>query len=141
MRSSTCSHAASNSVLYALYSRASSMSRTRETTSAARANASWATVFSSYGTKKIIRSVPTVPTVGKLGGVDFLPSISERRSVAAARVVDGRWASLGLAVLTALALSIRLDQPGWFDNEGRFAEVAREMLVRADWVTPTINFH
>jgi len=61
--------------------------------------------------------------------------------VAAARVVDGRWASAGLAVLTALALSIRLDQPGWFDNEGRFAEVAREMLVRGDWVTPTVNFH
>ena len=61
--------------------------------------------------------------------------------MAAARVVDGRWASVGLASLTALALSIRLGEPGWFDNEGRFAEVAREMLVQGDWVTPAINFH
>src|SRR5688572_23792863 len=117
------------------------MSRTRETTTAARANASWATVFSSYSSKKIQRSVPTDRTVGKPSRVDFLSSISERRSVAAARVVDGRWATVGLASLTALALSIRLDQPGWFDNEGRFAEVAREMLVQGDWVTPDLNFH
>ena len=61
--------------------------------------------------------------------------------MAAARVVDGRWASVGLASLTAVALSIRLGEPGWFDNEGRFAEVAREMLVQRDWVTPAINFH
>src|SRR5262245_64946826 len=50
---------------------------------------------------------------------------------------------LGAALLLALAFatlaSIRLDRPGFFDNEGRYAEVAREMLVRHDLVTPEMN--
>jgi 4-amino-4-deoxy-L-arabinose transferase-like glycosyltransferase len=44
-----------------------------------------------------------------------------------------------VAILAGALLSYRLDQPGWFDNEGRFAEMAREMLVRHDWVTPHVN--
>jgi len=60
--------------------------------------------------------------------------------VAAAGVVDGRWGAVGLASLAGLVLSIRLDEPGWFDNEGRFAEVAREMVVLGDWITPRVNF-
>jgi 4-amino-4-deoxy-L-arabinose transferase-like glycosyltransferase len=51
-----------------------------------------------------------------------------------------RW---GVALLLALAFgtlaSIHLDRPGFFDNEGRYAEVAREMLVRHDLVTPEMN--
>jgi len=51
-----------------------------------------------------------------------------------------RW---GPAIILALAFaalaSIRLDRPGFFDNEGRYAEVAREMLVRRDLVTPEMN--
>lgn len=51
--------------------------------------------------------------------------------------------SWGAALLLALAFgslaSIRLDRPGFFDNEGRYAEVAREMLVRHDLVTPEMN--
>lgn len=60
--------------------------------------------------------------------------------MAAAGVVDGRWGAVGLAGLAGLVLSIRLDEPGWFDNEGRFAEVAREMIVTGDWITPHVNF-
>jgi 4-amino-4-deoxy-L-arabinose transferase-like glycosyltransferase len=46
---------------------------------------------------------------------------------------------VGVAVLAGALLSFRLNEPGWFDNEGRFAEMAREMLVRHDWVTPHVN--
>ena len=60
--------------------------------------------------------------------------------MAAAKVVDGRWGAVGLATLAGLVLSIRLDEPGWFDNEGRFSEVAREMIVTGDWITPRVNF-
>ena len=59
--------------------------------------------------------------------------------MAAASVVQGRWGAVGLACLAGVLLSIRLDQPAWFDNEGRFAEVAREMLVEHDWITPRVN--
>lgn len=59
--------------------------------------------------------------------------------MAAGRVVDARWAPIGLAVLAGALWGIRLDEPGWFDNEGRFAEVAREMVVSGDYVTPRVN--
>jgi 4-amino-4-deoxy-L-arabinose transferase-like glycosyltransferase len=59
--------------------------------------------------------------------------------VAAGSVVDGRWAPIGLATLAGMLWSIRLGEPGWFDNEGRFAEVAREMVVLGDYVTPRVN--
>jgi 4-amino-4-deoxy-L-arabinose transferase-like glycosyltransferase len=42
--------------------------------------------------------------------------------------------------VAAALLSVRLDVPALFDNEGRYAEVAREMLVRRDFVTPTLDF-
>ena len=51
-----------------------------------------------------------------------------------------RWgAPLLLALTFGTLASIRLDRPGFFDNEGRYAEVAREMLVRHDLVTPEMN--
>jgi 4-amino-4-deoxy-L-arabinose transferase-like glycosyltransferase len=53
-----------------------------------------------------------------------------------------RKARLGLLVLLALAALVVfpfLDRPGWFDNEGRYAEVAREMLETGDWITPHMN--
>ncbi len=65
--------------------------------------------------------------------------IPERRRVAAGRVGDGRFGAAALAVFAGALVSIRLDQPGWFDNEGRFAEVAREMIVLRDWITPRVN--
>src|SRR4029077_4273806 len=78
-------------------------------------------------------------TATEASRVDFFRSISERRRVAAGRLGEGRWTAVGVAMLAGALLSFRLNEPGWFDNEGRFAEMAREMLVRRDWVTPSVN--
>src|SRR5262249_8798348 len=51
----------------------------------------------------------------------------------------GWGAALVLALVFGTLASIHLDRPGFFDNEGRYAEVAREMLVRHDLVTPEMN--
>jgi 4-amino-4-deoxy-L-arabinose transferase-like glycosyltransferase len=59
--------------------------------------------------------------------------------VAAVRVGDGRWGAVSLAILVGVLLSFRLNAPGWFDNEGRYAEMAREIVLRHDWVTPRVN--
>jgi 4-amino-4-deoxy-L-arabinose transferase-like glycosyltransferase len=42
----------------------------------------------------------------------------------------------------AIAYSIHLDAPALLDepNDGQYAEVAREMVVRGDWVSPQLNF-
>lgn len=56
------------------------------------------------------------------------------------RSVSGSLPALGLAVVTGAALAIRLDAPAFFDNEGRYAEIAREMIVRRDWITPYLDF-
>jgi 4-amino-4-deoxy-L-arabinose transferase-like glycosyltransferase len=60
-------------------------------------------------------------------------------------VERGRGASsalvaLALAVGAGVLFAVRLDVPGFFDNEGRYAEVAREMVVLRDWVTPYLDF-
>lgn len=52
-----------------------------------------------------------------------------------------RWMPTALAALAAGGLlCIHLELPGFFDNEGRYAEVAREMLLRGNFVTPTMDF-
>ncbi len=49
-------------------------------------------------------------------------------------------AFVGLAALCALTLLFRLGSYGLVDpDEGRYAEIPREMLARGDWVTPTVN--
>jgi 4-amino-4-deoxy-L-arabinose transferase-like glycosyltransferase len=45
-----------------------------------------------------------------------------------------------MALAFGVLVSIHLGRPGFFDNEGRYAEVAREMLLSRDLVTPTLNF-
>ena len=52
-----------------------------------------------------------------------------------------RWFTAALALLLLYPLFFfRLGAWGFFDpDEGRYAEVAREMLARHDWVTPTLN--
>jgi 4-amino-4-deoxy-L-arabinose transferase-like glycosyltransferase len=45
-----------------------------------------------------------------------------------------------LALVAGALYAIRLDVPGFFDNEGRYAEVAREMVLSGDYVTPHLDF-
>src|SRR6185436_19773928 len=53
---------------------------------------------------------------------------------------DTRWLALALAVTASALLAIRLDLPAFFDNEGRYTEVAREMMLRHDWISPHLDF-
>lgn len=51
----------------------------------------------------------------------------------------GWGAPLAIALGAGALYAIGLAAAGFYDNEGRFAEMAREMLVRGDWVTPHLN--
>jgi 4-amino-4-deoxy-L-arabinose transferase-like glycosyltransferase len=44
-----------------------------------------------------------------------------------------------LVLLVAPLYTWRLNQPGFSDTEGMYAEPAREMVVSGDWVTPRMN--
>ena len=53
-----------------------------------------------------------------------------------------RWRlSLALAAVATAALAFHLSDPGFFDNEGRYAEVARAMLSSEDYVIPRMDGH
>jgi 4-amino-4-deoxy-L-arabinose transferase-like glycosyltransferase len=67
-----------------------------------------------------------------------LAPVVEVRSLTAS--TSGALTALALAVLAGVAFAIRLDTPAFFDNEGRYAEIAREMIVRRDWITPYLDF-
>src|SRR5262245_46403779 len=54
----------------------------------------------------------------------------------------GKWFGAGLASLAVFAgamLLLDLHYPLLEPDEGRYAEVVREMLARGDWVVPTLN--
>ena len=48
-------------------------------------------------------------------------------------------AALALVLVASALFAIRLDLPAFYDNEGRYAEVAREMVASGDFVTPQLD--
>jgi 4-amino-4-deoxy-L-arabinose transferase-like glycosyltransferase len=49
------------------------------------------------------------------------------------------WVAAAIALSAGALLAIRLDVPAFYDNEARYAEVAREMLLRRDYVSPYMD--
>src|SRR5207253_1336985 len=50
-----------------------------------------------------------------------------------------RWA-LALALAASVLVALRVELPPYFANEGRYAAVAREMVVLGDYATPHLDF-
>ncbi|HTH51235.1 MAG TPA: phospholipid carrier-dependent glycosyltransferase, partial [Pyrinomonadaceae bacterium] len=52
-----------------------------------------------------------------------------------------RWVWFGSAVLIPIAYLVGLNFPLVGPDEPRYAQVAREMMERGDWITPTLGGH
>ena len=54
-----------------------------------------------------------------------------------------RWArwlpAVAIAIVAGAFYAIQISEPAFFDNEGRYAEVARQMVTTGDWITPRLN--
>lgn len=54
-----------------------------------------------------------------------------------------RWArwlpAVAIAIVAGAFYAIQISEPAFFHNEGRYAEVARQMVTTGDWITPRLN--
>jgi 4-amino-4-deoxy-L-arabinose transferase-like glycosyltransferase len=71
--------------------------------------------------------------VAERGG-SLLRAVAHRPNAAGLR------AAIALALLAGALYAVGLDRPAFFDNEGRYAEVAREMIESGDYVTPHLDY-
>src|SRR5439155_66726 len=81
--------------------------------------------------------------------VDFCQAITQGACVAVCEegavalprpLAVGRRGAVALALGVGALLAVRLDVPAFFDNEARYAEVAREMVLRGAWTSPPLGF-
>jgi hypothetical protein len=54
-----------------------------------------------------------------------------------------RWArwlpAVAIAIVAGAFYAIQISEPAFFDNEGRYAAVARQMVTTGDWITPRLD--